>query len=232
MESCFDDKEVGRVYVRMSARAKHYSLKITNGKVQGIMPIKGDMRKLMDFVQSKRKEIQQALLKHPAKSILNEKTQMQTATFRLQILCTERENFYMTLKEGVLSIACPYHTCFEEGEVQDLLKGMIEKALRHEAKRILPCRIIELAKQYGFSLTGIKINSSRTHWGSCTSRKSINLSFHLMLLPWHLIDYVLLHELCHTIEMNHSERFWALMDQVTNRKALALRQEMKQYHML
>ena len=172
------------------------------------------------------------LTKRPAPSLIDEQTVMQTATFQLRIFRTERENFYMKLDDEILSIACPNDTDFKKETVQDLLKNMIVRALRHEAKRVLPKRIIGLAKQHGFTLTGVKINSSRTHWGSCTGRKSVNLSLHLMILPWHLIDYVLLHELCHTIEMNHSERFWGLMNQVTDGKAMALRKELKQYHML
>ena len=159
-------------------------------------------------------------------------SQLQATTFRLHIFRTERSNFYMRLEDGVLHIACPNETRFEEEEVQSLLKSMLEKALRHEAKRLLPERITLLARQHGFMLTGVKINNSKTHWGSCTMKKSINLSQSLMLLPWHLVDYVLLHELCHTIEMNHSERFWKLMDKVTNNQAIRLRSELKNYHML
>jgi predicted metal-dependent hydrolase len=101
--------------------------------------------------------------------------------------------------------------------------------LRGEAQRVLPGRLEALARQYGFTYSQVKISSSRTRWGSCSQRKIINLSFNLMRLPAHLVDYVLLHELCHTLEMNHSDRFWAHLDRVTEGKAQSLRKELKKY---
>ena len=100
-------------------------------------------------------------------------------------------------------------------------------ALWAQAYRYLPGRLRELAILHNFHYTTVKINRSRTRWGSCSSRKSINLSYRLMTLPAYLIDYVLLHELCHTVHMNHGVEFWKLMNQVCEGKALLLRRELR-----
>jgi predicted metal-dependent hydrolase len=152
---------------------------------------------------------------------------MQTNTFRLHIFRTDRTNFYMTLTDGILHVACPQRTDFEDMRVRKLLGSMLESALRYEAKRILPDRLDKLARKHGFSYGKVRISSATTRWGSCNSRGNINLSFALMHLPDNLIDYVLLHELCHTVEMNHGERFWALMNRVTSGRAPELRKELK-----
>lgn len=104
-----------------------------------------------------------------------------------------------------------------------------EKELLEKAKLYLPQRLFDLARNNGFIYKGLTIRNSKTRWGSCSSKKNINLSIYMMILPPHLIDYVILHELCHTIHMNHSPEFWALLDKYTGNKAKALRQEMKQY---
>lgn len=232
MEKYFDDKELGKVVIRRSPRAKSYSIRISNGQVRATMPERGSEEKMLSFILSNREKIRKALQKHPVRFRLDESTDLQTTTFRLRIVRTECDNFYLSLKDGILQISCPKETDFDDEKVQVLLKKMLAGALRHEAKRLLPARLSALAQQHGFSFSKVKINSSRTCWGSCSSSRSINLSLSLMLLPWHLVDYVLLHELCHTIEMNHSPRFWAIMDEVTGGKAQQLRQEMKQYHCL
>ena len=105
-----------------------------------------------------------------------------------------------------------------------------EKALRKDAQLQLSVQLAELAELHGFKYTGVKIRKSKTRWGSCSSKGIINLSFYLMLLPEHLKEYVLLHELCHTIQMNHSPAFWALLNKCTQNRACEFRKEIKKYH--
>ena len=128
-----------------------------------------------------------------------------------------------------MEIVCPPHADFADEKLQSWLHKVIEESLRRNAKSILPSRLTFLSKQCGLPYSSVKINSSQGRWGSCSARKAINLSYYLVLLPSHLIDYVLLHELCHTREMNHSERFWALLNQFTEGKALTLRGELRKY---
>jgi len=85
------------------------------------------------------------------------------------------------------------------------------EALRKQAKKILPARLEELARKHGFKYGKVAIRNAKTRWGSCSYRNNINLNLHLARLEPELVDYVIMHELCHTIEKNHSARFWALL---------------------
>jgi hypothetical protein len=96
-------------------------------------------------------------------------------------------------------------------ELQNTLLGMIENVLRFDAKRYLPGRITELAKGLGYSFQKVTIKNNKTNWGSCSNRKNINLNLHLMRLNDRLIDFVLVHELVHTVIPNHGPQFKATM---------------------
>lgn len=232
MEKKINDKELGTITLRQSDRYRRYTLKVVQGEVIATMPRSGNEKRILDFIEEKRQRLKQMLLQYPTRMLLDENTILGTFTFRLQIIREDRNTIRITLLDGILTIGFPSHLDITSQRCQDQLYEIIRNVFRREAKRTLPPRIARLAKQHQFDYSAVKINSSRSHWGSCTGRKSINLSFYLMQLPQHLIDYVLLHELCHTIEMNHSPRFWALMDKVTDGKAKALRNELKQYKML
>jgi predicted metal-dependent hydrolase len=83
------------------------------------------------------------------------------------------------------------------------------KKLKKEAKEYIVHRVWELASEYGIEYNRIRITSARTRWGSCSSKKNLNFSYRLMLVPQDVIDYVIIHELAHLKHMNHSKKFWS-----------------------
>lgn len=154
---------------------------------------------------------------------------IETEYFKLSLVSGKRERFLAHSELGEMRIICPPTADFTDSNLQDWLRKVIEEALRRNAKIILPPRLYMLSEKHRLPYESVQINSSRGRWGSCSSRKKINLSYFLVLLPKHLIDYVLLHELCHTCEMNHGDRFWNLLNGLTDGKALELREELKRY---
>ena len=98
--------------------------------------------------------------------------------------------------------------------VQSVVRTGIERALRVEAKEYLPMRVDKLAKNFGFKYNRVYCKNLKSRWGSCSVRNNINLNIHLMRLTDELIDYVILHELCHTVHRNHSKRFWDKLEAV------------------
>lgn len=103
------------------------------------------------------------------------------------------------------------------------------KAWRDEARALLPRRLAELARLHGFQYGKVSLRDARTRWGSCSAGNDISLSIRLMRLPRHLIDYILLHELCHTRVKNHGPRFHALLDAVTAGRHPTLQRELRAY---
>lgn len=79
---------------------------------------------------------------------------------------------------------------------------------KKQAKRLIPPRVKVFAEKYGFSYNSVKITSAKTRWGSCTSKRNLNFTYRLILAPQKVIDYVIVHELCHLRQMNHSKKFW------------------------
>ena len=103
------------------------------------------------------------------------------------------------------------------------------ETLRRAAKEDLPPRIERLAAATGLKYAGLTIRASRTKWGSCAGRNTISLSLFLMTLPEHLRDYVILHELCHTVHHDHSPRFHALVDRLCGGREKALARELREW---
>ena len=109
--------------------------------------------------------------------------------------------------------------------IENSSKSEIEN-LRRRAREILSKRLEELAQSHGFRYKNLRITNAKTRWGSCSFRNNINLNMNLIRLEDDLIDYVIMHELTHTIVKNHSKKFWdTLCLRLPN--ALELRKRLK-----
>ena len=92
------------------------------------------------------------------------------------------------------------------------LRPHIEADLRALARVELGARLLELARVHGLAVAGVTIRNQKSRWGSCSRAGRIALNFRLVQMPPHISDYVLLHELMHLKQQNHSRRFWRLVE--------------------
>ncbi len=99
-------------------------------------------------------------------------------------------------------------------DLQEFIRKNIEKALRLEAIKYLKPILEHYAQFFGFQISKTSFKSSKNRWGSCDIKNNINLNVHLLRLPERLLRYVILHELAHTKEHNHSQNFWALLEKI------------------
>ena len=86
--------------------------------------------------------------------------------------------------------------------------------LSKQAKQVIPLRVAYFADILGVNYGRISIRSQHTRWGSCSAKGNLNFNCLLMLVPEEILDYVIVHELCHLIELNHSPAFWAEVERV------------------
>jgi len=130
--------------------------------------------------------------------------------------------------ENEVRILYPIAQSTHDREVQAAAHKASIRALRKEAATLLPQRLEALANQTGYQYTDVGVKQLKSRWGSCNSNREITLNLYLMQLPWHLIDYVLVHELVHTKVMQHGAPFWAEMEKFMP-DAKELRKQMSAY---
>ena len=115
------------------------------------------------------------------------------------------------IRSTVVEVKYPPLMSLTDPELQATARRACVRALRKQAEELLPQRLQQLAQKHGYSYKQVTIKQMKSRWGSCDQYKNINLNLYLMQLPWDLIDYVLLHELTHTVVLKHGPEFWQAM---------------------
>ena len=223
--------DIGPVTYTKNRRARNISIRIREGReVRVTLPWYATYRQAEQVVMQKQEWILERLSEiQLAQSVTNVADYAQFKYHNLVLEPEDNNQITIRIVDGKLIIRYPHDLTPESEPVQEALKNGIRETWRAEALIYLPQRIAWLAHTHGFMYQNVRVRDARTRWGSCTGEKNISLSLYIMRLPNHLIDYVLLHELCHTVVPNHGKDFYALMDKVTKGRNSAYQNEMRNY---
>lgn len=225
MNKEFFHDDLGHICVIPNSRAKRIIARKKNDAIHLTVPLYVSEKEVMHALEQMKSRL--LAIESKPKFILNTEISLKTISFSVKIENRNVKNYHASLKDGIFLIICPNIISFDDELIQNTLRNTIEQVMRCEAKRIFSQKIDLLANKYRFKYSKLSINKSKTRWGSCSSTKNINLSYFCMFLPEYLIDFVILHELCHTIEMNHGPKFWEILNQITDNKAELLTTELK-----
>ena len=204
--------EAGEVAVRRSAKATRYRLSVgRDGTAVLTIPMRGSERQARQFLASQRDWL---------------------ARTRRRLAALPRSAAVWTIGTSVLwrgqwrpidraAETTPHVALGDErfrvrGHEGDL-RPTLEAHFRRLARIELPPRTWELAAVTGVEVREVVVRDQRTRWGSCSASGTISLNWRLVQAPAFAADYIVLHELMHLREMNHSERFWALVEAVCPR---------------
>ncbi|NJM96126.1 MAG: M48 family metallopeptidase [Phormidesmis sp. RL_2_1] len=223
--------------VRMSHRAKHVSIKISlAGEVEVVVPPGFDHAQLPAILEKRRSWIvktrsrllndaaatpqdwqikkpdtiifrwQSDTIGHPESTSIN-----QAADADLEIWSVR----YEPGDQGNKTLCIPSlgNRLTLQGNTEHLpnCQAVLRKWLAHRAHRDLAPWLRQLGYDLALPCRRISVRGQKTRWASCSSHKDISLNYKLLFLPRPLVHYVLVHELCHTVHMDHSAKFWALV---------------------
>ena len=197
------------IYKRRGARSLRISLR-PDGQVRVTIPSWAAYQAGVAFVKSREQWIRE-------QQVPTEKLRHGQASGKAHhlefILRQDIQKPSARLKDTAILVSYPAAMSPYDQAVQTVATAAAKRALRQQAASLLPQRLKKLAAQYGFQYAGVSARELKSRWGSCDQQQHITLNIFLMQLPWDYIDYVLLHELTHTEQLNHGPEFWHRLGQ-------------------
>lgn len=219
------DNEFGTIAVRKLARSRSIRFSVaTSGRLHATAPRLTPLFIIKQVLESSRPALRK-LLDNPHVHTEYLDGQKIGKEHTLAVVPTTMvKKAEVETTRGTLIVKLPPSHKLESTDTQQLIRDEVTNILRREAKRILPGRLAQLAKEHGFHYERVRFSHSSGRWGSCSSTGTISLNIALMKLPDMLIDYVLIHELSHTRHMNHSSAFWTEVGRIDPQYKLHRRQ--------
>ncbi len=222
------DEDFGRIILRTRRGARNVTMRVKPDGLYLTVPPRSRTDAVLDILRPYRGRLIEQYRQIMPKPI-DLDFRIQAECFRLSLATGPMKHFTVRCNDEKMIIYCPPHTDFTREKVQKLLRNAILRALKKAAQGYLPPLLHAWAGRFGLTYRKVRITGARSRWGSCSAAGTISLSCYLMLVPAHLMDYVMLHELAHTREMNHGPHFWKLLDDMAGGLALQLRAELRKF---
>lgn len=205
------DEEFGTITLRRSARASHVRIRVApDGRLRASLPLYAPAFLVKRLVRSSREQIR-AMLAEQHQDMTFENGMQIGKSHSLIVRPTTKSTVEAKRHGRQIVVHLPEDATLRDSKVVRIVRDAVIDALRIEAKSYLPKRLAFLAEKNDFVYQKVRFSHASGRWGSCSSNGTISLNIALMKLPFEQIDYVLLHELSHTVHMNHSQDFWDLV---------------------
>lgn len=198
------------IVFQRSAKARHYRLTLRrDGTAVATIPLRGSQRGAEQFVAQHAEWLERARSRQAVRPRAAEVWVPGTHVLWRGEMCEIR-----VASAGERPQVCLAADVFRVPGFEGDLRPTLEAHFARRAKIELPARTWELAALTGVEVKLVAVRNQRSRWGSCSANGTISLNWRLVQTPDFVRDYIICHELMHLREMNHSERFWARVEEV------------------
>jgi len=198
-----------QVDVKRTNRKKTASIKIEQGVVQVIVPKNLPQKEIDDLLKQKSDWIRKKLIiqqsvpvSKPKEFVSGESFTYLGRNYRLKVLTGQLQP--VKLKQGYLQVTVPV----EQKSDQALIRKLLQDWYLDRASEKLEQKTVKYAQQIGVQPSKIRVREYKSRWGSCSVRGEVSYNWRIIISPNPVVDYVVVHELCHLIHHNHSKQYW------------------------
>lgn len=205
--------------IRESSRARHVSIKVhLNGQIEVVVPKGYDHGQVPDLLHRRRDWLWRSRqrLAHQTAGLTDEHFEEKPGQIEVR---SRRQTWQVNYQPAsTRTLAMPQsapQTLLLRGPVDDsaACADLLRQWLGRKARAEFAPWLRELSFVINLPFGRVSIRGQKTRWASCSSDKNISLNYKLLFLPPELVHYVFVHELCHTVHMNHSKAFWKLVEE-------------------
>ena len=203
------------VTVKKHPRARHIKLKASiESGLELVVPVRFNIKEVPFILEQNRAWIEKQLLKLQTQVATVDEPEILPSMIEFLAINQTWHIEYIPSKTKLQIITRPHNRLVLLGNITNnkTCKALLIHWMKHHAKLFLLEQLKLISEQVKLSYTNATVRDQRSRWGSCSSEKSISLNYKLLFLPYALMRHVIIHELCHTVHLNHSEKFWKLVE--------------------